>query len=174
MAIAGNATYSTQIRDPFINDSLTKEPFARRGSYMAQFLFAIAPKGRFVFQIAPTYVWRNYVDINDANGLLALPISGRFKVTKRFSLTAEYSPLLSASSTESRGGRVFWKSSNGSWYAPLLVAAELETGGHVFQISLSNSRGMLENDLIPYSGSRWGDGGFRMGFAVMRGFQVMK
>jgi hypothetical protein len=175
MALAGNVTYSTQIADPFVaGDLLKNEQFARRGSYMGQFLFAIAPRGRFVFQIAPTYVWRNYVGLGDANGLLALPISGRLKVTKRFSLTAEYAPLLNASSSETRGGHVFWKGKGGSWYAPLLIAAEMETGGHVFQISLSNSSGMLENDLIPYSNNNWGNGGFRMGFAIMRGFQLKK
>jgi hypothetical protein len=51
---------------------------------------------------------------------------------------------------------------------------ELETGGHVFQVSLSNSSGLLENDMLAYSTERWDNGGFRMGFAIMRGFQVSK
>jgi hypothetical protein len=176
MAVAGNTTICTQEKDPFVTDgpSLNNSPFARRVSYMGQFLFAAAPTGRLVLQLAPTWVWRNYVGINDANGLLALPISVRLKMNKRFSLTAEYAPLISASSSEYRGGTVFWSGKNSSWYAPLCVAAELETGGHVFQLSLTNSSGLLENDLLAYSTERWNNGGFRMGFAIMRGFQVKK
>jgi len=175
MAFAGNVTASTQEKDPFVTgESLNNSPFARRVSYMGQFIIAVAPKGPLVLQLAPTWVWRNYVGLQDANGLLALPISARVKITKRLSVTAEYAPLLAASSANYRGESVFGKGKNGSWYAPLCVAAEVETGGHVFQLSLTNSSGLLENDLIPYSTQRWGNGGFRLGFAIMRGFQLVK
>ena len=175
LALAGNVTLSTQNEDPFGQpDALTKQPFARRTTSFVQLLAAAAPKGRFVLQVAPAWVWRNYVDVGDAKGWLALPISARFKVNKRFSLTAEYAPQIATSGSTDRGSTIFWKGKGGTWYAPLQVAMELETGGHVFQVSLSNSSGLLENDMLAYSTEHWDNGGFRMGFAIMRGFQVSK
>ncbi len=175
LAVAANATYSTQTADPFVpGKELSAGPFARRGTYFAQFLAAAVPTERLVVQLAPAWVWRNYVAPGDANGLLFLPLSARLKVSKRFSLTAEYAPLLAASGTEFRGGTTFWKNSVSTWYAPLNLGLEMETGGHVFQISLSNTGGLLENDMLPYNPYAWEKGAFRMGFAILRGFQVGK
>ena len=142
-----------------------------------QLLAAAAPKGRFTFQIAPAFVWRNYTAFNDANGLFFLPISTRFKVSQRFSLTTEYAPLIGSAGSQFRGAPVFWGNGGtgvSSWYAPLNLGLELETGGHVFQISLSNSAGLVENDMLVYNPNNWGNGGFRMGFAIMRAFQLRK
>jgi hypothetical protein len=182
MALAGNATMSTQYDDPFgTGIPMTHQNFAHRVSYYGQFLFAFAPKGKFVFQIAPAFLYRNYVADGDANGVIAVPISGRLKLSKRFSLTAEYAPQVSTTSETKRDGSILWKGSSGiadgaggftQWYAPLQVAMEIETGGHVFQVSLSNSSGLLENDMLGYSTSSWQGGGYRMGFSFTRGFQV--
>lgn len=174
LALAGNLTFSTQTANPFSSTDkpMNEGPFARRLTYFGQLLAAASPHRNFIVQVAPSWVWRNYTGTTDANGLLFLPVSTRFKVTKRFSITAEYAPMLASTSTGDWDGPVFWKRKDGNWFAPLQLGLEMETGGHVFQISLSNSSGLLENDMLPYSTAQWGNGGFRMGFAIMRGFQL--
>ena len=51
---------------------------------------------------------------------------------------------------------------------------EFETGGHVFDINLSNSSGILENDFLPYTNKNWLQGQFRMGFTISRTFPLGK
>jgi len=56
---------------------------------------------------------------------------------------------------------------------PLGIGFEWETGGgHVFQINLTNSSGLIETDYIPYTTSSWGDGEYRLGFTISRLFKL--
>ena len=50
----------------------------------------------------------------------------------------------------------------------LAFGLEFDTGGHVFQVNVSNSEGIGENQFIPYTGSDWGKGQFRFGFTISR------
>ena len=56
----------------------------------------------------------------------------------------------------------------------LSIGYELETGGHVFHINLTNSAGLLENDYLPFNNKNWAQGGFRLGFTISRGFYFSK
>jgi hypothetical protein len=48
----------------------------------------------------------------------------------------------------------------------------LETGGHVFQMFLTNSFGLLESQFLTRTDSQWSDGGIRLGFNVSRVFTI--
>ncbi len=49
------------------------------------------------------------------------------------------------------------------------IALEIETGGgHIFNISLTNARGTIETDFIPYTIERIDQGEFRLGFTLSR------
>jgi hypothetical protein len=61
-----------------------------------------------------------------------------------------------------------------SYYPSLHIGYELETGGHVFHINLTNSAGLLENDYLPFNNKNWAQGGFRLGFTISRGFYFSK
>ncbi len=59
-----------------------------------------------------------------------------------------------------------------TYYDPLTVGVEFNTGGHVFRILFSNSAGFTESQFIPYTNSTWSNGGFRLGFAFGRLFKM--
>ena len=59
------------------------------------------------------------------------------------------------------------------FYNPIGVGFEWETGGgHVFQINFTNATGIMETDYLPYTQSNWGDGEYRLGFTISRGFKL--
>ena len=49
---------------------------------------------------------------------------------------------------------------------------DLETGGHVFQIMLTNSQGMREGTFIPKTTDSWLKGGIHLGFNISRVFAL--
>ena len=171
LSLYANTAYSTQKVDPFNNETTLKgAPLARRGSYIVQAQVARRFANRVSVQLSPTWLWRNYVRHDDANGLLSCGVLTRFSINRRFSLTTEYFARLAASRETAQGSTIFWRGNGGQYYAPLSLGLELETGGHVFSISLSNTAGLLENDYLAYNSSSWGEGQFRMGFAIFRVF----
>ena len=56
------------------------------------------------------------------------------------------------------------------FYNALGVGIEIETGGHVFHITVTNADGLIENDIIPSTRSDWGKGGYKLGFNISRVF----
>jgi hypothetical protein len=138
-------------------------PFWDRVSYVHQLLIARKFNERFSFEINPTYVHRNIVDTElDPNDLWAVGGGGRFKLTKWLSLNAEYyyviPPLHDYQSSKT--------------YNPLSVGIDLQTGGHVFQIHLTNSLAMTEKGFIGETTGRWLDGGIHIGFNISRVFTL--
>ena len=61
---------------------------------------------------------------------------------------------------------------NAVQYPNLHIGFEFETGGHVFHVNFTNSRGMLENDFLPYNSANWAQGAFRLGFTISRTFPL--
>lgn len=58
-------------------------------------------------------------------------------------------------------------------YSPAIgVGFEFDTGGHVFQLNLTNATGIFETDYIPYTTTDWLDGEFRIGFTISRWFNL--
>lgn len=57
-------------------------------------------------------------------------------------------------------------------YLPFGIGFEFDTGGHVFQMNITNARGMMPTDYIPYTDSNWGDGEYRLGFTISRMFNL--
>jgi hypothetical protein len=138
-------------------------PFWDRFSYVHQLLIARKFSERFSFEINPTYVHRNMVATElDQNDLFAVGAGGRFKLTRRLSLNAEYyyviPPIHDYRSEKT--------------YNPLSVGIDIETGGHVFQIHLTNSLAMIEKGFIGETTGRWLDGGIHIGFNISRVFTL--
>lgn len=117
-------------------------------------------------QVMPLYLRRNWVnkcsEINDELDLFALGTAAKWKLSNRFGLLAEYFYVFS----ELR------KSNNDIYSNPLAIGFEINTGGHVFHINLSNSTGIIPNTFIPYTTSSWLKNGFRLGFSISRKFVV--
>jgi hypothetical protein len=56
----------------------------------------------------------------------------------------------------------------------LSIGFDIETGGHVFQLHMTNSTGMTERTFINETTGEWGKGNIRFGFNVSRVFTVRK
>jgi len=135
--------------------------FASRMSFVQQILIARKINESLSLQLTPTYIHRNLVPTElDKNDLFACGIGGRYKLSKRVALNVEYFYVYRA---------------NGSslpitYYNPLSVGIDIETGGHVFQIMLTNSQAMREGGFIGKTTGSWSDGGIHLGFNISRVF----
>jgi hypothetical protein len=132
---------------------------AHRLSYTHQLILGRKFSERFSLQIMPTWVYRNLVVENrDQNSLAAMGIAFRQKITRRTAFNFEYyhSPQLSHK----------YKNS-------LSFGVDIETGGHVFQLHLSNSRSMIEKGFIGETTGNWAMGDIHFGFNIARVFTAV-
>lgn len=134
-----------------------------RFSYATQLLVARKFTERISFEINPTYVHRNLVETElDPNDVFSIGAGGRFKLTKRISFNVEYyyvfPPQRDYRSLET--------------YNPLSIGFDIETGGHVFQLYLTNSLAMIEKGFITETTGSWLDGGVHFGFNISRVFAL--
>ena len=58
------------------------------------------------------------------------------------------------------------------YYDALSFGIDIETGGHVFQLLITNSRPMIEKGFITETTGNWADGDIRFGFNISRVFQL--
>jgi hypothetical protein len=132
--------------------------FSSRLSYTYQLLMARKFNERFSFQLSPTLVHRNLVaTVRDENNVLALGAGSRYKITKSTSFNAEYYYLLPGATED-------------DFRNVLSLGFDIETGGHVFQLHLTNAQGMIEKFFIPETIGNWGDGDIYFGFNISRIF----
>jgi hypothetical protein len=83
----------------------------------------------------------------------------RQRISKRVNITTEY----------------FYRIDKlDGYYDPLSVGVDIETGGHVFQLHVSNSTGMTERTFINETAGSWGKGDLRFGFNISRVFTLKK
>ncbi|MEM8907947.1 MAG: DUF5777 family beta-barrel protein [Bacteroidota bacterium] len=148
-----------KIDDPEVLNSFPKT--AHRFANHISLIFARKFSNRFSLQVIPAYTHRNLVPSEDKNGLFSLGFATRIQLSKVFGVildgTIPFSDL---------------RNSDNGFYPPLGIGLEVETGGHVFQINLTNATGLVENDYIPNTRANWGDGEFRLGFTISRLFNL--
>lgn len=114
---------------------------------------------------------RNYVlgnvnpanNAQDQNNITYAGGAGKIGLTKHASIVFDYYYIMSPYRT---GNTLI------SFYNCLSVGYEVETGGHVFEINLSNGGYMNENNIVPYTYDTWTKGGFKIGFAISRAFNL--
>ena len=134
-----------------------------RMSYVTQLLVARKFNERFSLEINPTYIHRNMVATElDPNDLFSAGAGLRFKLTKRISLNAEYYYVIPP--------RHDYRSTK--TYNPLAIGVDIETGGHVFTILLTNSVEMIEKGFIGETTGDISDGGIHLGFNISRVFAL--
>jgi len=139
--------------------------FWQRLDFAHQLMIARKFSPGFSLQLTPSYLHRNMVETaNDPNDIFAIGAGSRLKITKRLSVNAEYFYLFKPEndllSTEI--------------YHPFSLGLDIETGGHVFHIILTNSVGMRENAFLGHTTGRWLNGDIHLGFNISRVFQLNK
>lgn len=136
--------------------------FSSRLTYSHQLLIA-RKFSRLTVQVMPILVHRNLVPtIADQNDLFALGLAGRYKVANRLALTGEYYYVFRNNGAPGSKNR----------YNPLSLGFDIETGGHVFQIMLTNSQGMREGGFIGHTTGSWLKGDIHLGFNISRVFTL--
>jgi len=134
-----------------------------RMTYTGQVLIARKFSDRFSLQLMPTFLHFNKSETTDTpNNMVALGVGGRMKLTKRLSITGEYYYA------------DFNRPASSLYNNSLALGFDIETGGHVFQLHFTNSRGMIERQFIAQTTKSWSDGGIFYGFNIARSFSLDK
>jgi hypothetical protein len=155
VALLASAAVTTLKFDPSETRSTNS-----RVTYTYQALLARKFSPSFSMQLMPTLVHRNYVATSAAqNDVYALGAGLRQKITKRTALTADYYYLLPGNTAR-------------NFRNALGVGVDLETGGHVFQLHVTNALGMTEKFFVPETTGNFFAGDLYFGFTVARSFTV--
>lgn len=135
-----------------------KRSFAESLFYVGQVLIARKMSPGLSLQLTPTYIHRNTVKVaEDPHDIFALGFGSRLKLSNRVSLNTEYFHAFNESvSINARNS--------------LALGFDIETGGHVFQLILSNSITMIEKSFIAETTGNFFGGDIHFGFNISRTF----
>jgi len=144
-----------------------------RLSFANQLIFARKFSKRFSLEVVPTHVHFNIVSLkSESNDIFSIGTAARFKLTNQLSLSAEYIYQINPLETNilQLGPEVAFQENHNA----LSVGVDIETGGHVFQLFLTNSRGVADPFTIAQTPGRWQNGDIHLGFNISRVFTLVK
>lgn len=146
------------------SDTDRENYYSSRFSYIHQILIARKFNENISLQLTPTLVHRNLVKtVLEPNDLYAIGVGGRYKVTRRIAITAEYFYTIRSSRTEVE------------YNDPFSIGVDIETGGHVFQLMLTNTSVMHESGFITGEyNDNFFNGDIHFGFNITRIFSLKK
>ena len=140
-------------------------PFSGRVSYCNQLLVASKLNDKLSIQLMPTFIHRNMVQSPYFfNDVYLLGSAIKYNVTKSTSLNVEYYYRI----TEKDGVLI----NQNQFYNSLSIGLDIETGGHVFQLHITNSLPMYEVGFLTETNQSWGEGGIHFGFNISREFTL--
>ena len=159
-------TANTSLKD----DQYPNIDFGDKLTYTTQVIFSRKFDKNFSMIFSPTYIHENLatrsieimddgttVNYDEDNDQFAIGVGGRYKISKRVSINADYGLHLN-------------RNSNSNFKDPLSIGVDIETGGHVFQVHFTNAQAMFEEGFIVNGNGDWGDGNFFFGFNLSRVF----
>lgn len=148
------------LKDP--EGAAVKTNTSDRYSYAWQLLIGRKISNALSLQIMPTLVHYNMIPATQQhNDILAIGVGGRQKISRRISVNAEYYHVLQDYALPGT-------------HNSASLGVDIETGGHVFQLHLTNSTGMTERTFITETTGRWTKGDIHFGFNVSRVFTIGK
>jgi opacity protein-like surface antigen len=143
-------------------DPTRKNLFSSRLYYTHQLIIARKFSENTSVQLMPSYIHHNLVKFaSESNDQFAMGIGGRQKISKRVSINAEYYYQLPGNKLTDRTNS-------------LSLGFDIETGGHVFQLHFTNSRGLNESNFITETTGHWDKGDIYFGFNISRVFTIRK
>ena len=155
-----SSVYHTFMQNVLIDGENKYQSIPDRLSFCHQIMIGRKFNSRFSFQLTGAMVHVNLVDkIADKNDCYIIGAVTRFKFAKRQAITLEYGHRLN-------------KYSRDKYYDSFGVGYDLETGGHVFQLHLTNSFGLTEDQYFMYTNTSWNNWGIRLGFNISRVFSL--
>ena len=150
-----------------VKDFSTNE--LHRFNYFNQVIIASKLTEWLSLELLPSYMYRNFIKENlntnnneyDVNGFFTMGFGGRLKMSKRVSFIGDYFYNFAK----------FYQN-NDNVFNPLSLGFEIETGGHVFSLFVTNAGGLIENNFIPYTLDTWTKGQVKFGFCISRTFAL--
>ena len=143
-------------------DPIVEQNTRYRYSYAHQLIIARKFTSSISLQVAPILIHRNLTENpKQSNDSYAIPIGGRAKVSKRVSINVDYIYRIP---------NYDYRPYNNS----LSLGVDIETGGHVFQLHVTNSQGMIEEMFVNRTDGRWSEGDLFYGFNISRQFSMGK
>ena len=152
--VSGMTVKSSKFSDAALNT------FSNRLGYYHQVIVGRKFSENFTLQVSPTLVHQNMVELQkDNNDMVAIGIGTRYKISKRSAILLDAFPLVYGAPTGAT--------------LPMSIGFDIETGGHVFQLHVSNSRGMNERAFMGETTQDWAKGQINFGFNLSRVFTVV-
>ncbi|MGF1532879.1 MAG: DUF5777 family beta-barrel protein [Bernardetiaceae bacterium] len=134
--------------------------FSERLSYTTQLVLSRKFGNRFSLLLAPTWV-----SLSETNAY-ALGTAIRWQLTPRLAFTGEYVPLFNREELPAVDQEPVRNSFS--------IGFDINTGGHNFQLHLTNSSPQNASGYIAQTTSDWGAGDIRFGFNIKRSFVIIK
>ncbi len=151
----GSVTYRSSPKKEDDPSVTTNDRFA----YTTMALFSRRLNDKLSLQLSPAWVYKNRVNpIENNHSTYAVGVGSRYMISKSVALTAEYYYRMNVPSTSST-------------HNPLSIGVDIETGGHVFQVHLTNSLYSFERGILTEVQDDFFNGDIRLGFNVTRTFQ---
>lgn len=145
--------------NPFLDEE-KDYAFNHRLRYHAQLIIGRKFNNNFSLQLVPGYVHRNLVSTSVVkNDVWNIGMGLRYKLSKRVAINGEYIYVLPNQLDD-------------QYRNSLSLGLDIETGGHVFQLHVTNSTHMHEPGFITETSGNIGEGDIRFGFNVSRVFTV--
>ncbi|MCB8994925.1 MAG: hypothetical protein H6538_04885 [Bacteroidales bacterium] len=144
------------------DDPSRENLFSSRLSYATQLLIARKFSQKLSIQLSPSYIHKNLVPLpEDQNNIFAMGLGGRYKISRKISVNAEYFYLLPGKTAD-------------DFMNSLSFGVDMETGGHVFQLQFTNSQQMFAPGFITETSGEWTAGDIYFGFNIYRVFPGKK
>ena len=139
-----------------------KPSFNERLAFSSQLLLSRKFSPSVSLQLSPTYIHFNTVPTSaDPHDQIALGIGARVKISKRVSINGEYyyntNPFQSIDVKNS-----------------IAFGVDIETGGHIFQLIITNAVSMINKGFIAETTGDFFSGDIHFGFNISRAFQIKK
>jgi hypothetical protein len=129
-----------------------------RFAYTTQLIISRKFSEDFSFQVAPIFVHKNlYDELSDQKNTYLLGTGARYKLSKRLSVNLDYAARLNLP-----------EAYDYTYHNPISLGLDIETGGHVFQLVLSNNQTM--NDVAYYTAAS----GIKAGKGIFFGFNMYR
>lgn len=149
---------SLAINTAIDNDHFTNFEFKHRLIYLSELLISRKINDKMSLQITPIVFHENYVkNTGQENTQYALGSGGRYKISKFVTFNVDYAYHLN-------------RANNSPFNNPLSIGFDIETGGHVFQVHLTNSQPMYDAGFLTNATGDWSKGDFFFGFNLSRVF----
>lgn len=142
------------IRDIFPDEY---DSFSEKVSGNAQ-LHIAKSIGNLGVQISPGYLSTGYLISERENlSVFTLGLAGSVRISKKVTANIEYLPHFNDELETTK---------------PLSLGVDVDTGGHLFQLILSNSQQFITQNLYTASRGDWTDGTLFFGFNLIREFRI--